>query len=155
MIQWAEKGCDFLRLDMDCVRDILLCVEEHTGFNLRCHFVNANTEEMQDFLGIELSIPSYQIQLLDLYGNEKLLYHVTYCIRADLIEEGEPSWEYDIYISDLTVSGHEFLNDIRSNKLWEEVKTTAKAAGVASLKSLISIASNVATSYVNKFIGLG
>ena len=101
MIQWAEKGCDFLRLDMDCVRDILLCVEEHTGFNLRCHFVNANTEEMQDFLGIELSIPSYQIPLLDLYGNEKLLYHVTYCIRADLIEEGEPSWEYDIYISDM------------------------------------------------------
>lgn len=51
-------------------------------------------------------------------------------------------------IMDLTYNGHEFLNTIRSDKNWEKIKSTAKAAGVFSLKGLFEIGSTVAAAAI-------
>ena len=117
---------------MDCVRDILLCVEDHTGLRKSCRFVDSNSSEIAEFLGIEESLPDYQQDLLEKYDNDTLIYHVNYCIRADLIIPLQASDANSIIIQDLTISGHNFLCDIREHQNWKTIK---KIAGNRVLES--------------------
>ncbi|HIY04285.1 MAG TPA: DUF2513 domain-containing protein [Candidatus Anaerotignum merdipullorum] len=137
-----------MRLNMDCVRDILLCVEEHTGLRKSCRFVDSNSSEIAEFLGIEESLPDYQQDLLEKYDNDTLIYHVNYCIRADLIIPLQASDANSIIIQDLTISGHNFLCDIREHQNWKTIKKIAGNIGSTSLSSFTSIASDVISNLI-------
>ena len=137
-----------MKLNMDCVRDILLCIEEHTGLRKFCCFVDLNFSETIEFLGIEKSLPDYQQELLKKYDNDTLIYHINYCIKADLIAPTQASNIYSITIQDLTVSGHNFLCNIRENQNWKTIKKIAGNVGSTSLSSLTAIASEVISNLI-------
>lgn len=122
-----------MKLDHDCIRDVLLAVES-------CEFgerINLNT------LGEKL--PEYQ--------EEQLWYT---CLK--LGEGGYLEIKTVIMrmapmpgikqISGLTFQGHEFLDSIRENKNWDKAKKIAQKAGVFSVKALGEIAQNVAAAAV-------
>lgn len=144
-----------MHLNMDCVRDILFCVEEHTGIRSRCQFIDSGESQAADFLGLEINIPTYQLELLEKYNNDELIYHICYCIKANLIEGDDTSNGYDIFINDLTPSGHEFLANIRENNNWATVKKVAGKVGSTSLSAFTTIASQVIATLIKnelKFI---
>lgn len=122
-----------MKLNPDCVRDILLCVES-CGFGERPTF-----ERLQERL------PDY---------TEEDLWYT--CIKLEeggyLDLETAPMammpMPYILHIKDLTYAGHEFINEVRATRNWDKVKDIAKKAGVFTLKALVEIAREVAAAAV-------
>ena len=144
-----------MRLDLDCVRKILLCVEDNTGLRKSCFFIDASLEEVETMIGSDpIAPPDYQQQLLKEFDNDTLIYHVKYCIEAELLSVEDPSGNYCITIADLTPKGRDFLENIRDNKIWAGVKGVASKIGAKSLDSVIQIASNVLTQLIRTQFGI-
>lgn len=120
-------------LNPDCVRDILLCVE-NCGFGERLNLTSLHdklpnyTEEDLWYTCLKLEEGGY----LDL-------------ITVQFLRMPMPSIKQ---INGLTYSGHEFLNTIREDGNWGKAKDVAKKAGVFSLKTLGEIAQEVAKAAV-------
>ncbi len=141
-----------MRLNMDCIRDILLCIEEHTGLRQYCNFIDLGLSASAIFVDEEIEPKDYQKKLLEKYSNDILIYHLNYCAETNLIDLAEIGDQYNIIISDLTPSGHEFLANIRKDTVWNNVKEVSRKVGTDSLPAIIQIAaSTVAQQIKNQF----
>ena len=116
-----------MKLDPDCVRDVLLATEENTGYR----------EELQ--LSRNEPLPNQ----LQKYDFKTVAYHANQCIMSGLISEGHPFFGVEVAIADLTPAGHEFLENIRADTNWNKVKQKAKSVGSESLSVLAQIAGQV------------
>ena len=117
-----------MRLNIDCIRDILLTVEnlsfgERLTLDQLQELLPAYTKEELWYTSIKLDEGGY----LDIISVSEL--------RAPM--PGIKS------INDLTFKGHEFLNNIRNDSNWDKVKEVAKKAGSSSLNALGQIAASV------------
>ncbi len=144
-----------MRLNMDCLRDILLCVEENTGLRKSCYFVDSDLAVAQSYSDDEFeTIPKYQVALLSSYSNDELIYHVHYCVYAELILPFDNSSDEKIMIADLTPKGHEFLGNIRNPDNWAKTKEVGGKIGAFGLNMAEKIAEGVATAYLKQVLGL-
>ena len=116
-----------MRLDLDCIRDILLTVEENTGYN--------------KFMVINKMSNEYE--LLNKYDGDKVMYHIIQSKEHGLIESGSRDLGGNIPIGDLTPEGHKFLANIRENNNWNKTKKIANSVGSTSLDAIKQIAVNV------------
>lgn len=117
-----------MRLNVSCIRDILIAVESHSDFSTQAEYK------------IEDPFP----ELSD-YSHDEILYHIKQCEVSGLIQGVE---YYDggnlTDISDLTPAGHEFLANIRNDSVWK--KLLSRGTG-ASLSILMELAKQFATKY--------
>lgn len=104
-----------MRLNMDCVRDILLCVEENTSLTKVCVFTDPRPGYEDIFS--EQETPEYRASLVDKYGADSTFYHVRYCTQAGLVSRVESEGTTAIIVYDLTPAGHELINNIRKTKI--------------------------------------
>lgn len=118
-----------MRLNLDCVRDILLCAEENTGLYKSCYFVDFGPPGHEDFIDDDITVPPYQLDLSKKYSNEELIYHVQYCIDSGLLADSDYITNERIQIEDLSPSGHEFIANIRSEKNFTWLKKTLAKVG--------------------------
>ena len=93
-----------MKLNVNCIRDILLTVEEECDFETPWEYQ-------------EDSPPP---KFLADYTHKEIVYHINQAQKSDLIC-GVEYFECgsDIYISDLTPKGHEFLSNIRNDTVWK------------------------------------
>ena len=127
-----------MKLNPDCIRDILIAVENGTDSEHGLFF--SSTE-----------IPP----LMDKYDYNTLLYHIRQCSKANLIESPRYYDNGDSgLIPDLSPKRHEFLANIRENNIWNGVKAISEKAGSASLDAITQIASNVITELIKAQFGL-
>lgn len=114
-----------MKLNSDCIRDILITVEENSDFH---HVTEYKTES--------------PFAILSKYSSEEILYHIMQCQKSGLIDDVR---YYDggkhTTIRDLSPSGHEFLANIRNDTIWKKV--VSKGAG-ASLPIIIELAKEIA-----------
>ena len=76
-----------MRINMDCIRDILLCVEQNVGFPKFCMFYETETVPVDPVLfEPPENLLDYQIKLQESYANDVLFYHLRYCIEAGLVK---------------------------------------------------------------------
>lgn len=143
-----------MKLNFDCIRDILLCIEEHTGLRKMCSFIDTGLDDRMEQIGKILLPQDYQKELLNVYSNEEIIYHLNYCIEAKLISEFNQSTLYQIIICDLTPDGHSFLNDIRDNKIWSGVKKVSSEIGARSIDAITRISSNIVTQLIKSYFNL-
>lgn len=144
-----------MKLNLDCVRQILLCVEENTDLRKYCFFIDSDLEETVTSLGDPpIPIPDYQANLLKKFDNNELIYHIRYCVQADLLYLNGSFDVYQIVIPDLTPKGHDFLENIRDNQVWAGVKSISTKVGSKSLDAITQIASNVITQLIKAQFGL-
>lgn len=122
-----------MRLDIDCVRDLLLCIEENTGLRKVCSFIDCGLTESACYVGNESQPFDYQLPLDNKYKNDKLIYHLNYCVEDQLITRSDISTMYCIVISDLTPLGHQLLNNIRDDSIWGKVKNILSGFSSVSL----------------------
>ena len=143
-----------MRLNMDCVRSILLCVEENTGLRRVCFFIDEGMTSSAEYLGNVEPLPDYQTKLKQKYDNDTLIYHVGYSIQAGLIESQDKVGAYRLTIFDLSPSGHELLGNIRDNGNWKKIKETGGKAGAFGLNIVAKIAEGVATAAIKQYLQL-
>jgi hypothetical protein len=121
-----------MKLNPDCIRDILLTVEEKTAYMKRLTI---------------LSDTSTTIPRLQKYSQDELNYHIQQCINFNYIIANS-GLGGAFKIDDLTFSGHNFLADIRKDTNWNKTKEIAGNIGSYSLDILANIAKNVVTALV-------
>lgn len=124
-----------MKLNPDCIRDILLVVEENTSYSTAMEF-SSDT----------------QFNELKHYSTEEILYHIKQCELSGLLTRVDWFLGGGCLIHDLSPKGHEFLANIRSDNIWNKTKETAKNVGSYSLDTLTKIAINVVSSIIkNQF----
>lgn len=125
-----------MRLNYDCIRDILIAIEETTTFDK----------------GFEFYGNSHNSHLSK-YQPEEILYHIKQLNFAGLLHDCKFMYDEDVIINDLSWEGHEFLNNIRNQDTWNKTKNLAKELGINSLKALSQISAKYVTQLVlNNFI---
>lgn len=124
-----------MRLNPDCLRDILICVEE--------------TTDLDNPLIIE---PGELPPTLQTYSPEEVMYHIKQAELSNLIVVN--SWFIDgsCLIKYLSPDGHQFVGNIQSEKIWDKVKSIAQTIGINTISSLVQIASNVALSAIQSHL---
>lgn len=146
-----------MKLNIDCVRDIMLWVEAITTPTQLASYVNTDAVNSDDgFLYINADdrpMPNAaQKKLLEKYSNETLVYHLHYCIEAKLLTEFDSPDGNIIVIKDLTPLGHDFIGNIRHDPVFQKVKTVLNLLGVKSLEAATQASSLVVTEIIKKAI---
>lgn len=123
-----------MRLNPDCIRSTMLAIES-CAFGEECR-INELMEK-PELAGFE---------------EEDVQYTCLKLLEAGYIE-GKTirvmrSPECVAWVSDLTFQGHEFLNTIRLDSNWGKVKSTAKHAGIFSMKGIYEIGKQVAAAAI-------
>jgi len=128
-----------MKLNPDCIRDILLAVEKECSYN---H-------------AYEYEKDSVNSEFLTNYTHDEIVYHIRQCSKSGLIDSLN---SYDggdnILIGDLSPEGHEFLANIRQDNNWNKTKEIATKAGSFGLDILKTISEGVATAYVKQQLNL-
>ncbi len=121
-----------MKLNPDCIRDILIAVESLPNVNY-CYTFDEKTIK-QDF-------PDYSF--------DELFYHVRQCDLSGFFHNahGDP---FMYRVGDLSPLGHQFLADIRSDTVWNKTKNVAAQIGVYSLDALTKIATGVITELIKR-----
>lgn len=114
-----------MKLNPDCIRDILITVEENSDFYNQTEY--------------KAEAP---FTTLSRYSHNEIIYHIQQCQKSGLIDDVH---YYDggmhTDILDLSPAGHEFLANMRNESIWKKV--VSKGAG-ASLPVLMELAKEIA-----------
>lgn len=129
-----------MKLNPDCVRDVLLSIEELSSYN--------GLISSEQLLGSNF--------LKDKYDKDEVLYHIQQLDWSGLIKVPSrcKTLDGEYFINDLSPAGHEFLSNIRMDTNWNKVKSISKKAGTEALNSLKSIAENVVATAIKTSLGL-
>ncbi|MBQ6994991.1 MAG: DUF2513 domain-containing protein [Lachnospiraceae bacterium] len=121
-----------MKLEPNCVRDILLFCEKSLGINA-------------DLSWETLHLPNF-CQSLPSYTKETIAYTLILLDEAGYINchviEAD-NGIVDIYVFRLTYFGHEFIETIRSNSVWEKLTSCVAKIGSASLPVIQQLGSSI------------
>lgn len=125
-----------MEINHDCVRELMLDIEK---------YILADTTWGQDKLR---TLPAWKT-----YGEDETLYCLARLIEADYVNANIRRGSgkiFDYYISSLTWTGHEYLDNIRDDGVWKSVKEKTKMLSGVSLQ----IMGGVALSVIKQKLGL-
>lgn len=122
-----------MRLNPDCIRDILLVIEEQVAPHTFCSFN-----------------PEFAEERLPQYSYDEIIYHLEQCEMMGYFKKVIKDLSMNYTVTDLTPSAHAFLANIRTNTNWNKTKQIAKKVGSFSLNTLTSIASSVVSDLISK-----
>lgn len=127
-----------MKLDNDCVRDLLLYIEENTNLSDDIYIESVN----------DLN-----------YSTETLLYTSIKLKEANFINaEIEQTYDqenggYSIAVFSLTWQGHKFLDNIRDSGVWKTTKGIVSSFTSVSLGIIENVAAQVITNIITQQIG--
>lgn len=119
-----------MKLDYDLLREILLLLEAESD-----GYINFSWKSF--YRGCQ----SFQ----DSYDETTFRYHCKFLLDVGYIQDGSLEG-----FQDISPEGRAYLDNIRDNTIWEQTKKHIAKLGNVTLP----IVSNVANSYVLKFLGL-
>ena len=125
-----------MKLNFYCMRDVLL-----------------ETEKLP--LNQSLNSAALHSSLDEKYSSDDVTYSCIKLHEAGYISARIKSYDNKyivLSIEDLTVSGHELLNTIRSDNVWNKTKEKAKSIGVESIHAVVDIAKAVAAALIQSVI---
>lgn len=125
-----------MKLDNECIRDLLLYLEEN------CSYKN-------DITLNELKLEKYTTEEI-VYTGEKL-YEAGYinCLKSKSLYEEMPI----IVVMSLTYNGHRFIDNIRDDKVWGKTKGILSKVKSASLDIICNVAAQVITNIIKDNMG--
>ena len=124
-----------MRLNPDCIRDILL--ETETGsFRIMGSLRHKETPFSDD-------------EFLNKYSFDEVSYHLNQCEFMNFVKLSKALGYTDVI--DLNPEGHFFLADIRDSNIWNKTKSTASELGLSSLNALKDISVNVVSALITNY----
>ena len=122
-----------MRRDMELIRSILLSIED--------------VQDRHELPNLE--IPPYSEHEID--------YNLDLLIGAGLIN-GRGSWTlggtYHVVINGLTWEGHDLLDAIRNESVWQGIQDRAEQAGLSLTALTVDVIRQLAVSVSRSFLGL-
>lgn len=125
-----------MKLNIDCIRDILLYVEEFSDGET---FVIIDKDKLSSN------------DLLSQYDFQTIKYHVKQSEMSNLICGSGTNPLGIIYIKDLTPTGHGFLENIRDSQNYSKIKEIFNKAKSFSLPIFIHIAQEYIYNKISNF----
>lgn len=128
-----------MKLNYDCLRQILLTIEEDLVWENDLTYCRLNLR--------------YMVQKLPKFSTADIAYTSKIAIEADLIEgclHDCDSGILDISYFGLTYEGHQFIDTVRENKIWKKTKEIISSVGGASLSVITSVANDCLTNFISK-----
>lgn len=130
-----------MKLNVDCVRDVLLTIEEHQTFGPNGDLRIMSFEEVCQLLKNKYSSEDivYTLkQIIDSrYADGKLIKYVDGSISGSVM--------------DIAPCGHEFLANIKSDTNWNKVKEISKNLGTGSLTAIKDISTQVVANLITSY----
>ncbi|PFJ14750.1 hypothetical protein COD67_07030 [Bacillus cereus] len=123
-----------MKLNHDCVRDLLLTVEESTTDEILSLYFLPQKQRLENY---QVDDITYTIQRLKEAGYLNVIDIAT-------------SDGYSAIINSITWNGHQFLDNIRDKTVWKKTKEKASILGSVSLPIL----SELAKAYISDMLGL-
>lgn len=133
-----------MKLSMECIRSVMLILEENLTFDEKdesLEKIHLSLEQLCDFM------PEYS--KADIFYS---LYNLDQAGYVDISVRWASGEVYSCTISDVTYSGHEFLERIRDGAKWKKVKAAASAVRDYSLSAISSIAEGITSAAINAYI---
>lgn len=124
-----------MRLNPDCIRDILLLIEESC--------------DGKNYFACPEELPE---SITQKYSLREIYYHVKQCELSGLLRDVQWFISGNCFIKDLSPAGHQFLADIRSDTNWNRTKEVAQKVGSTSLGAISKIASDVVAALIKSQI---
>ena len=128
-----------MKLNPDCIRDVLLAVEDTTDYYNRFEYTCGETVHT----------------LVKKYTHDEIVYHIHQGRMSGLFYQcyihGNGA---HITIDDLSPEGHAFLANTRQNPIWQAVKDAASEIGTESLTALMEIAKLSVIQVIRKHFGI-
>ena len=133
-----------MKLNPDCIRDILLWLEENQ--EMESGYDNFLTGQVSEVSSTKIA------QCLPTYSAEDILYSVKQMIYSGLLNARLLTTnDAQIYlVQDITPEGHKFLGNISSDETWQKTKSTASKIGAATLDTLGKISANIVAELIKK-----
>lgn len=131
-----------MKLNPDCIRDVLLYLESELEVDLKEHNFTA------------ISLKQINKHFENIYMEEDIWYTV-YNLRemryisGNLGDAGRKLMMF-CEIDNITPYGHQFLNTIRPRSIWDATKSGASKIGVTSLSALSTIAMEITKSVITR-----
>lgn len=127
-----------MKLNPDCIRDILLDIEATSTINTGWKY--------------DSHTPSSRLSHYDRF---EIAYQARYCMESGMISGLSIGGNSEsVFATDLTPKGHEFLANIRNDTFFNKVKSIAAELGVNSLNDLTKIALNCSAILIKSHFGL-
>jgi hypothetical protein len=124
-----------MKRDWDLLRNLLLNIEEDRGI----------------FVGIDTpvaSVEEQQKQDARLLGHLALLVDNGFVSDARVVKSTNGYRGFSANSPSLTMSGHDLLDTMRSQTIWESIKTTAKKKGIELSFEAVKVLSVVALKHL-------
>lgn len=118
-----------MQLNPDCIRDILLILEQKLEYGRVSYITFRN-----------------YVNYCDKYSKDEFFYHLEQCIKFEYLTGDYKIYSFKIY--DLTPKGHLFLADIRSETIWNKTKDVTSKLGIVSLDILKEVASKIVSNII-------
>lgn len=122
-----------MRLKPECVRDVLLHLEENLSLN---DFILTNNINLQE------------------YSHEDIVYTVKKLMEANYINAQFHGYDNEInyQISSITWDGHQFLDNIRDNNIWKNTKEILSNFSSTSINIMQKVATQILINLISKSI---
>ena len=135
-----------MRLNYDCMRKVLSVLEE-------CLTLDENLEPAKMTVTTIVNIPA----LSNEFSKQDIAYSVYMLSDADLIVHEFPYYKgtnavckySENCVISLTYKGHEFLQKIQNDTVWNKTKEKLKSLGVMTVEIISQVASNIIAQSLN------
>lgn len=116
-----------MKLVHDCVRDVMLYLEDNLEDTC---FINSESITLKK------------------YSSKDITYTLKKLAEAGFIEIDKVTYENNFNIKWMTYYGHQFLDNIRDNKVWSETKSILSKFSSVSLNMVQNIASQIISNLI-------
>lgn len=123
-----------MKLNYDCVRDVMLYLEENLIFGNPIRDTNIN---------LNYDIKEIRYSLLKLHEINYLDGSVSKYMDGD----------YSVITTDITFYGHKFIGEIQSDTIWDKTKSVSKDLGIQTINGITQIASSVISGLILSKLG--
>ena len=123
-----------MKLNYDCVRDVMLYLEENLIFGNPIRDTNIN---------LNYDIKEIRYSLLKLHEINYLDGSVSKYMDGD----------YSVITTDITFYGHKFIGEIQSDTIWDKTKSVSKDLGIQTINGITQIAGSVISSLILSKLG--
>lgn len=123
-----------MKLNYDCVRDVMLYLEENLIFGNPIRDTNIN---------LNYDIKEIRYSLLKLHEINYLDGSVSKYMDGD----------YSVITIDITFYGHKFIGEIQSDTIWDKTKSVSKDLGIQTINGITQIAGSVISGLILSKLG--
>lgn len=129
-----------MKLNPDCIRDVLLYLEENLTYK--------NNSISMEHKEIPIAIVVSNVSENNKHSSEDVQYSIEKLFEINYIKIKNISYDKNKYIVsgniyDITYEGHNFLNNIRPKNIWEATKSGASKLGLMSVHALSTISMKI------------